>query len=52
MAQTATQGPPAPITETATTAAPDDSNQAIVVTGSRIRRADLVGVGPATVVTA
>lgn len=30
----------------------EDSGDAIVVTGSRIRRTDLAGVGPATVVTA
>ena len=52
LAQTATQGPPAPVAAIPVTAVPDDTTEAIVVTGSRIRRADLIGVGPATVVTA
>lgn len=46
-AQSAAQADPAPAA-----AEEKDASDAIVVTGSRIRRADLVGVGPATVVTA
>ena len=39
-------------TETASESAQDTSSGEVVVTGSRIRRQDLAGVGPATVVTA
>ena len=64
LAQTAPEHPatevaPSAVSEDATPVAPSPATEEgkkvgedVVVTGSRIRRADIVGVGPATVVTA